>query len=113
MCVGGGTLILLIESRVHGTNLFPLYTATRRSIRREYYVYRSLRRAFTDNKTLEKVLYYLSPLRDGKGEGCCIYIYILFFYVVVTRERLEYNGNGLTTTVFPGIPICTQACVFN
>lgn len=74
-------------------------------------VYRSGRRAFTDNKTLEKVLHYLSPLRGGKGGGGVLYIYIIFFYVVVTREQLEYNGNGLTTTVFPGIPICAQSCV--
>jgi len=45
--------------------------------------------------------------------GSFIYIYIIFFYVVVNQERLEYNSNGLSTTVFLGIPICTQSCDFN
>lgn len=53
--------------------------------------YRFGKRAFTDNKTLEKVLHYLSPLWGGRQGG------VFFFNMVVTRKRLE-NGNGLSTT---------------
>lgn len=79
-----GTLILLIESRVHGTNLFPLQ--------------RPYSTVLGDglSRTIKLWRKYFITCHYFQGTWVWVCVCVCFFFnVVVTREKLE-NDNGLS-----------------